>query len=230
MNIFPVEADVRLVNDTLLAGWSNDPNITLESSYIEPLEALLDARNPNGLDRKRGIFDVAPELPLQLMIDLKSDVHESFPMVYKALEPLRSKGYLTTYNSQTEKLDIAFITVIITSHSNVLGLVEALKPRRDMFMDAPLLDILENTSSFTPSISPTAHMSFLRHFGNSWLIGQYRERLCKLIHAAHEKGMMVRIWGIPESPRWLRNRIWRMLLDEGVDWLNADDIDAAAAF
>jgi len=222
-----IEADVRVVNGILLAGWSNDPNVTLKSSYIEPLEAMLDARNFKDSDRKRGIFDVAPELPLQLMIDLKSNVQESFPMVSQVLEPLRRKGYLTTYNSRTDKLNFSAITVIITSHSNVLGLVKALEPR-DMFMDAPLLDI-ENPS-FTPSISPTAHMSFLRHFGNSCLIGQYREGLRKLVDGAHKKGIMVRIWGVPDSPRWLRNRIWRMLLDEGVDWLNADDIDAAAAF
>jgi hypothetical protein len=222
-----IEADVRVVNGTLLAGWTNNPNLTLELSYIKPLEAMLDERNPEGSDRKRGVYDVAPELPLQLMIDLKSDVKVSFPMVFEALEPLRRKGYLTTYNTQTEKLNSSAITVIITCHSSVLGLVQALETR-DMFMDAPLLDIAD--PSFTSSISPTAHMSFLRHFGNTWMIGNHRERLRKVVDVAHEKGIMVRIWGVPNSPQWLRNRIWRMLLDEGVDWLNADDIDAAAVF
>ena len=125
----------------------------------------------------------------------------SFPMVFEALEPLRRKGYLTTYNTQTEKLDSSAITVIVTCHSNVLGLVQALETR-DMFMDAPLLDIAN--PSFTPSISPTAHMSFLRHFGNTWLIGNHRERLRKVVDVAHEKGIMVRIWGVPNSPQWLR--------------------------
>ncbi|KAF8339618.1 uncharacterized protein EI90DRAFT_3037253 [Cantharellus anzutake] len=222
-----IEADVRVVNSSLLVGWSNDPDVTFVSSYVKPLEALLDACNSKAGGRKRGIYDVAPELPLQLMIDLKSDVQVSFPMVFEALEPLRKKGYLTTYYCQTGQIHYSAITVIITTHANVFELVEALEAR-DMFMDAPLLNIRD--PSLTPTISPTAHMSFIRHFGNGWMIGRHRQELRRLIDAAHEKGIMVRIWDVPNSPKWFRNRIWRMLLDEGVDWLNADDIDAAAAF
>lgn len=122
-------------------------------------------------------------------------------MVYKALEPLRQKGYLTTYNRANDKIDFSAITVIITTHANVLGQVEALEPR-DMFMDAPLLDIAN--SAYTPTLSLTAHASYLRLFGEGWTVTKHREQIRKLVAEAHAKGIMVRLWGIPNRPKWLR--------------------------
>ena len=122
-------------------------------------------------------------------------------MVHNALEPLRQKGYLTTYNRQKDQIESSVITVIITTHANVLGHVEALEPR-DMFLDAPLLDI--SNASYTPTLSPTAHMSYLGLFGAGWTVARHRERVRKLVSEAHAKGIMVRIWGIPNSPKWLR--------------------------
>jgi len=122
-------------------------------------------------------------------------------MVHNALEPLRQKGYLTTYNRQKDKIEFSAITVIITTHANVLDQVEALEPR-DMFLDAPLLDI--SNASYMPTLSPTAHMSYLGLFGGGWTIARHRERIRKLVSEAHAKGIMVRIWGIPNSPKWLR--------------------------
>jgi len=188
---------------------------------------MLDSRNPQGTNCRRGLYDAIPELPLQLMVDLKSDVQVSFPMVYKALEPLRQKGYLTTYYGQKDKMEFSAITVIITTHSNVLDQIKALDPR-DMFLDAPLLEI--NSPAYTSTLSLTAHMPYHRTFGGSWTVTKHREKIRKLVSEAHAKGIMVRIWGIPSSPKWLRNRIWKLLLEEGVDWLNADDIDDAAVF
>lgn len=122
-------------------------------------------------------------------------------MVYKALEPLRQKGYLSTYNRQTNKIVFSAITVIITTHANVLDQVEALEPR-DMFLDAPLLDI--GNAAYTPTLSLTAHTSYLALFGGGWTVTKHRERIRKLVSEAHAKGIMVRIWGIPNSPKWLR--------------------------
>lgn len=122
-------------------------------------------------------------------------------MVNKALEPLRQKGYLTTYNRQNDRIDFSAVTVIITTHANVLDQIEALEPR-DMFLDAPLLDI--SNAAYKPALSLTAHMSYIGLFGGGWTVTKHRERIRKLVSEAHAKGIMVRIWGIPNSPKWLR--------------------------
>lgn len=44
------------------------------------------------------------------------------------------------------------------------------------------------------------------------------------IHAAHRRGLKVRYWGTPGWPRGLRNHIWHVLIREGVDVINVDDL------
>jgi hypothetical protein len=49
----------------------------------------------------------------------------------------------------------------------------------------------------------------------------------KQIAGAHARGLKVRYWGVPNWPRGMRDYLWRMLVREGVDYLNVDDIHAA---
>ena len=44
----------------------------------------------------------------------------------------------------------------------------------------------------------------------------------------HGKGITLRYWDQPGWPISPRNGIWRQLWSEGVDLINADDIEAAA--
>ena len=45
---------------------------------------------------------------------------------------------------------------------------------------------------------------------------------------AHARGILARFWGAPAWPVSARDNIWRTLLENGVDWVNADDLEAAA--
>ncbi|KAL1965444.1 hypothetical protein VTN77DRAFT_5700 [Rasamsonia byssochlamydoides] len=44
------------------------------------------------------------------------------------------------------------------------------------------------------------------------------------IRAAHQRGLKVRYWGTPGWPRGLRNHVWHVLIREGVDVINVDDL------
>ena len=48
------------------------------------------------------------------------------------------------------------------------------------------------------------------------------------IRAAHRRGLRARYWDLPAWPINLRNYVWDLLVREGVDVLNVDDIQAAA--
>ena len=48
--------------------------------------------------------------------------------------------------------------------------------------------------------------------------------------AAHSKGIKLRYWDQPAWPISTRNGIWRQLVSEGVDIINADDLEGAAGF
>lgn len=49
----------------------------------------------------------------------------------------------------------------------------------------------------------------------------------KQIAGAHARGLKVRYWSVPDWPKGLRNYLWRVLVKEGVDYLNVDDLKAA---
>ena len=48
------------------------------------------------------------------------------------------------------------------------------------------------------------------------------------VKTAHGKGILLRYWDQPGWPISTRNGIWRQLKSEGVDLINADDLEAAA--
>ena len=55
-----------------------------------------------------------------------------------------------------------------------------------------------------------------------------RNKIRKLVEAAHSKSIGIRFWDTPGWPVGRRNRVWRALVEEGVDLLNADDLSAAS--
>lgn len=158
-------------------------------------------------------------------------IHRTFPFVLQALEPLRKAGYLTTFANGT--LTQSVITVVGTGNTP-LELVKAQLPR-DFFYDAPL-DQLTNPSlntTFDNTLSPLASTDYAEAIGWNGF-GNISEdqlaNLTKFVQNAHDRGIKARFWDIPAWPIYARNKIWTMLLENGVDWLNADDLQAASEF
>ncbi|KAJ5587071.1 RRNA biogenesis protein RRP5 [Penicillium hispanicum] len=88
--------------------------------------------------------------------------------------------------------------------------------------------ITANTFNLTNSYY--ASVSFKQAIGFPWPF-HFRQHQIDLIRTqvriAHDHGLKVRYWGIPSWPRSLRNHIWRILAQEGVDMLNVDDLVSA---
>ena len=61
----------------------------------------------------------------------------------------------------------------------------------------------------------------------STLTDAQMEMIRAQIRGAHQRGLQVRYWGVPEWPRDLREYLWRVLISEGVDYLNVDDVREA---
>lgn len=142
-----VEADVWLKNDKLLVGhkyWSLDTESTLELMYVGPLLEILDAINNNKeteaqrLEYKHGVFYMDPQQTLTLLIDFKSDGHEMWPYVQRALEPLSSKKLLSHWNGT--HVIIRPITVVASGNAP-FSLIKSSFDHREIFLDAPL-DVL----------------------------------------------------------------------------------------
>lgn len=84
--------------------------------------------------------------------------------------------------------------------------------------------------TFNATNSYYASVNFKKSIGSLWhfhLTPQQLERIRAQIRGAHHRGLKVRYWGLPHWPRSLRNRIWNILVQEGVDILNVDDLRSA---
>lgn len=103
---------------------------------------------------------------------------------------------------------------------------------RDYFYDAPIPTLNSTFSNITASVSPIASTDFAVQFGaiNGTLNATQLSLLKSQVKTAHDKGIKVRYWDQPGWPISTRNNIWKTLIGEGVDLINADDVVAGAGF
>ena len=252
-----VEADVWLFSEELYVGHSIaslTPNRTLNSLYVNPLLDILSKQNPDPLvipdsdHHQNGVYDTNPEKSLILLIDFKTTGAPLFPYVSKALEPLRSKGYLSHINESGNYVSRP-ITVVGTGNTPFdLVLSQETNSFRDIFFDAPLDEMLveaaadedlykqpptdnEYTMPYNSTNSLYASVSFMEtigHLPNGDFSKEQLQKVRGYIKGAHLRGLEARFWELPFWPISLRNHVWSVLVEEGMDMLNVDDLKGAA--
>jgi hypothetical protein len=87
------------------------------------------------------------------------------------------------------------------------------------------------TDEFNEQNSYYASVSFNQAVGRMWR-GHLSPKQLKIIRGqirgAHRRGLKARYWDLPSWPLGLRNHVWDVLVKEGVDMLNVDDLRAAS--
>jgi len=205
----------------------------LESLYINPVLDILHSQNPNSsflpAPTHNGVFDTSGGQTLYLFVDVKTDGPTTWPAVVKALDPLRTAGFLSRVNSTSF---ISGAVTVIGTGNTPLDLVQPIV-NRDYFWDAPIPTLNSSFANITSLVSPIASTDFEANFGpvlGTSLNTTQLELLRSQISVAHGKGIALRYWDQPGWPISTRNGIWRQLYTEGVDLINADDVLAAAGF
>ncbi|KAL8791610.1 MAG: hypothetical protein Q9195_005815 [Heterodermia aff. obscurata] len=248
-----VEADVWLTGTgDLLVGHSQSSlaaSRSLESLYIDPLVSILNRQNPSmsstpnvntsagGGETSNGVFDMNPNATLTLLIDMKTDGAATLDKVSKALEPLRSRGWLTRYNGTA--VVPAPITVVGTGNTPfdlLVSSVNGTTTTSDIFFDAPLDEMWGESAPasalrYSADNSFYASVSFQKAVGTLWLnrlSPQQVEVIRGQIRGAKEKGLKARYWNTPSWPVSVREHVWDVLVKEGVGMLNVDDLSGAS--
>ncbi|CAN9298124.1 unnamed protein product [Alternaria alternata] len=243
-----VEADVWLFDEELYVGHNTNALMrdgTFTSMYVDPLVKMLDHRNEFGdfattSSVKNGVFITEPAQTLVLLVDFKNNGHDIFPVVSQQLTALREKGYLTYFDGNTT-IEGA-ITVVATGNAP-FDLITANSTYRDIFFDAPLDKLEEGTSvgqrggQGTVGTTPSSHfdstnsyyasVNFGKSIGTLWFGRITEAQVLKIraqIKSAKERGLQARYWSAPKFPIGLRNRVWKLLVEEGVGYLNGDDL------
>ncbi|OOQ86795.1 hypothetical protein PEBR_20028 [Penicillium brasilianum] len=205
-----------------------------------------------------GIFVTEPDHPLVLLIDFKSSPELLWPILVKHLQPLRQKGYLTHFNGTTliqrpitvvatgsapfhriqasrSYRDIFYDAPLDKLVPIPSELVPEPGPESASVFASETHHISDpdsdSDSPYTKYNSYYASVDFHASIGSLPLGRLSQDQLAKVraqIAAAHNRGLKVRYWGTPGWPVGLRNYVWRVLVREGVDMLNVDDLRAAS--
>ena len=260
------EADVWLVDGELYVGHERSaltPDRTLKSLYLDPLMRLLERANPAAnttvgggnekahhhhhhhqqQQRPRGVFDMAPNQTLTLLVDVKTDgktkleddaaATATFRKVLEQVEPLRQRGWLSTF--QDGRVQLGPVT-LVGSGSTPFDVIVENSTYRYAFFDAPIHHLddddddnknyqYDSTNSYYASAA-LHHAVGFAWFG--WFRGSQLQRMSDQVQQAHARGLQARYWSLPSWPAPVRDAVWATVRDEGVDLLNVDDVEAAA--
>ncbi|KAI9845509.1 MAG: Altered inheritance of mitochondria protein 6 [Sclerophora amabilis] len=84
-----------------------------------------------------------------------------------------------------------------------------------------------SSSAYNTTNSFYASVSFRASIGWLWRLAITDRQLALIrgqVRGAHRRGLKVRYWDLPSWPASLRRKVWDVLVTEGVDVLNVDDL------
>ena len=204
-----VEADIYLVNGELLVAHDRsgvDARRTLDNLYLRPLWERFQANGGH-------IYTEAARRAVTLLIDIKNNGAETFRVLDRKLSEYAPM--LTTFTN--DSTTPGAVTVII-SGDRANDVILSSSPRR-AGIDGRLSDLDGPLNRHqVPLISDnwTLHFSWM---GQKDMPADEAAKLDAIVAKAHERGMRVRFWNIPQT-----EAVWSRLYDAGVDLLNADDL------
>src|SRR5688572_16466467 len=213
-----VEADIWLRDGQLMIGHDEsdlDPTRTLESLYLEPLQAQVAENNGSVYgDGERFL----------LLIDIKSDGEATYARLGDVL-----KGFNDMLTRATDGSVVPGAVTAIISGNRPRATMEG-EAQRYAFYDGRLSDLEGGPdAAFMPLVSD----NWTRHYswdGSGEMPADERKKLDEIVAAAHAKGYALRFWATPDQPGPARDALWQTLSNAGVDFINTNDLAGLAAF
>ncbi len=208
--VYSIEADLFLRDGQLLVGHDPEdlnPRMSFEALYVEPLVALYD--------RNGGRAWRDSDEPLQLMIELKSATRPTLDAVV-ALLGRWPEVFDTRVNPRAVRIAVT---------GNVPAPADFGRWPEYILFDG------EWDADYTPgqlarvALVSTDFRNYSSWNGKGSIIPSELARLREVIDRAHAMGKPVRFWNAPEGVT-----VYYTFYDLGIDYLNTDRPEAAAAF
>jgi hypothetical protein len=209
IDVFPYQNQLKVAHIGFLLGTAPE----LESLYFKPLEAWLAQHETLFLDSTQR---------LRFMIDIKQDAPRTYALLRVLCE--QYKHLITRYYPQQDSVVYGVLDILLSGSKPY---EQVLKDSvRYMLMDGGLGEINDSirTSAIAPRVS-ARYGSLFTWKGKGEMPRTELSRLRKIVATAHADGRKVRFWGMPNKVA-----VWNFLLDEGVDWMNVDDLEGYRVF
>ncbi|HWB64827.1 MAG TPA: hypothetical protein VG603_15025 [Chitinophagales bacterium] len=202
-----IEIDVFLHHNDLIVshdctGLNNKPDI--EELYLKPIKKVI---GQNG-----GWVYKGYNRPVIFMIDMKTNGDLAYAKLKEILD--KYKELFCVYQKDS-----------IISYGPLEILISGSKPYRSLInentsyatIDADISDIDKATLDAVVTRYSDPWHKYFKWKGNGEMPEREKAKLDSLVAAAHRKKKDIRFYAIPDKPE-----VWKLLLNEHVDWINTD--------
>jgi len=204
-----IEADVHLVNGRLLVShnYPATTSKTLEELYLIPLDSI--RKNNKGWIYKE------EQVPLLLMIDIKTNGEETFKTLSRLLSQFEESLNTPAHSGAIQ---------VFVSGNRPIELIRN-DTRHFAALDGRPEDLgLGYSAQEMPVISEN-YKKIINWNGKGTPPQKELENVMKLAAKVHAENKKLRLWGIPDT-----EHSWSVLLDAGVDLINTDRLQELNQF
>lgn len=211
-----IEIDVWFHQGNLVVSHTKtrlDKKPTIDSLYLKPLAEIIKKN-------KGKLYAHQDTVPLTLMIDIKNEPNAAYLRLKEYIEPYKKLFCKWQGDSLIEK---GWLTLLI-SGAVPRDLIAA-DSIRMANIDGRMNDTAQGISNIlVPRISTSWSKYFVWN-GAGQMPKDEANTLRKLVDGVHATGKTIRFWGAPDN-----YGIWKKLLNEGVDWINTDNLKSFAEY
>lgn len=208
-----LEVDLHLVGGELRVGAGAEDLMqgrTLGNLYLEPLRLIVTGYS--------GQVYLETTTPLLLLLDLKTDVAETYGQLTRALAPY--ERFLTRFT--TDGMEPGAVTVIVRGEG-VRSLMAA-QPERFAAAEGSVADLRSGT--LEPFLTPVVSAEWGEVFewrGSDQMPEDQQQRLRSLSDLARSQNVRLRFRDAPDIPP-----VWEAQLEAGIPLVGASRIEALA--
>jgi len=209
-----IEADIHLINKQLYVTHDHPENLDetplLENLYLKPLEEII---NQNG-------GKVIPEsfTTFYLIIDIKTEAESTYKALIALIESYKKLFYRKVGG---EWID-GPISLLISGNRPVLN---SNSDDRIGFLDGRISDVgMEYPSDLYPLISDNWN-NYFSWDGSGQITDEELNKVRNYVQSVHQEDKIIRFWATPD-----REEMWKMLIENGVDVINIDDLNGMRNF
>lgn len=202
-----VEADVHLLKGDLLVAHEKFFAKKKKSLWNKYLEPLYERAKVNDF---KSVYPDGPQ-EFILYIDIKEGCPDLLDTLISQLKKVEEM--LTVWENGVQRTGA--VSIIVGTCGTPDKWVNA--PKRYFYFDSHLDGI---GSKYGPDVIPrvSSHMKGVISWrGRGEIPKEQKEKLKELVKRAHADGRKVRLWAGTN-----KKKVWRELLDAGVDWINVD--------
>ncbi|GGM79030.1 hypothetical protein GCM10010967_08470 [Dyadobacter beijingensis] len=196
-----VEADVFLVDDSLFVAHNLKdirPGRTFTTLYLLPILQKTEKNN--------GSIYPQDNVPLQLLIDLKTEGEATLAALIKVLEP--HKKILAPAGS---------IRIVVSG--NVPDASSFEKYPNFIYFDGRPENVYTPAQMGHIGLISQAFQHYSKWNGEGPMLEKDKKKIQKMINDMHDLGKKVRIWATPDNIN-----SWKTMMTLGVDYLNTDKV------